>query len=82
MKTDGLFWAMRYIGGTRIAFLLEMFCSYVFAKSSVSKAYDQINAKIADVSEVLANAPMKKPLLRKKNYSWYRKFAVVSGDGT
>ncbi|GFY79253.1 hypothetical protein TNIN_391051 [Trichonephila inaurata madagascariensis] len=59
---------MRYIGQGLPS--LEMFCSLMCLPNPVcQKAYDQINAKIADVSEALANAPMKKAAAEEKNYS-------------
>ncbi|GFW91908.1 hypothetical protein TNCV_4080681 [Trichonephila clavipes] len=40
---------------------LETFCSLMCLPNPVSqKAYDRINTKIADISEALANASMKK----------------------
>ncbi|GFV68277.1 uncharacterized protein TNCV_1875591 [Trichonephila clavipes] len=46
------------------------------------KAYDRINAKIADVSEALANAPMKKAANEEKIIDGTGNFVAVSGHGT
>ncbi|GFW95919.1 uncharacterized protein TNCV_1625791 [Trichonephila clavipes] len=46
------------------------------------KAYDRINAKIADVSEALVNASMKKEVVEEKNIDGTVNFVIVSGDGT
>ncbi|GFV60307.1 hypothetical protein TNCV_3469431 [Trichonephila clavipes] len=46
---------------------LETFCSLMCLPNPVSqKAYDRINAKIADISEALANASMKKAAAEEK----------------
>ncbi|GFW80458.1 hypothetical protein TNCV_2415601 [Trichonephila clavipes] len=46
---------------------LEMFCSLMCLPNPVSqKAYDRINANIADISEALANASMKKAAAEEK----------------
>ncbi|GFV76595.1 uncharacterized protein TNCV_4728151 [Trichonephila clavipes] len=46
------------------------------------KAYDRINAKIADINETLANASMKKAAAEEKIIYGTVNFVVVSGDGT
>ncbi|GFY36125.1 hypothetical protein TNCV_4844971 [Trichonephila clavipes] len=46
------------------------------------KAYDRINAKIADISEALANASMKKAAAEEKIIDGTVNSVVVSGDGT
>ncbi|GFX95133.1 hypothetical protein TNCV_3605921 [Trichonephila clavipes] len=46
------------------------------------KAYDRINAKIADISEALANASMKKAATEEKIIDGTVNYVVVSGDGT
>ncbi|GFW26173.1 uncharacterized protein TNCV_3396691 [Trichonephila clavipes] len=46
------------------------------------KAYDIINAKIADISEALANASMKKAAAEEKIIDGTLNSVVVSGDGT
>ncbi|GFY38046.1 hypothetical protein TNIN_45871 [Trichonephila inaurata madagascariensis] len=46
------------------------------------KAYDRINTKIADVSEALANALMKKATAEEKIIDGTVNSVVVSGDGT
>ncbi|GFX72487.1 hypothetical protein TNCV_4060841 [Trichonephila clavipes] len=73
---------MRYIGQGLSS--LETFCSLMCLPNPVSqKAYDRINAKIADISEALANASMKKKLLlRKKIIDRTVNSVVVNGDGT
>ncbi|GFT94385.1 hypothetical protein TNCV_2391661 [Trichonephila clavipes] len=59
--------AMRYIGQGMSS--LETFCSLVCLPNPESqKAYDRINAKIAEISEALANASMKKAAAEEKNY--------------
>ncbi|GFT37121.1 hypothetical protein TNCV_3135701 [Trichonephila clavipes] len=56
---------MRYIGQGLSS--LETFCSLMCLPNPVSqKAYDRINAKIADISEALANASMKKAAAEEK----------------
>ncbi|GFX49893.1 hypothetical protein TNCV_1031441 [Trichonephila clavipes] len=46
---------------------LETFCSLMCLPNPASqKAYDRINAKIADISEALANASMKKAAAEEK----------------
>ncbi|GFY75223.1 hypothetical protein TNIN_60911 [Trichonephila inaurata madagascariensis] len=58
--------AIRYIGQGLSS--LETFCSLMCLPNPVcQKAYDRINAKIADVSETLANASMKKAAAEEKN---------------
>ncbi|GFW06159.1 uncharacterized protein TNCV_36351 [Trichonephila clavipes] len=59
----------------------------MYRKKSVSekvsqKTYDRINAKIADVSEALANASMKKATAEEKIIDGTVISVVVSGDGT
>ncbi|GFU82855.1 uncharacterized protein TNCV_266521 [Trichonephila clavipes] len=46
------------------------------------KVYDRINAKIADISEALANASMKKAAAEEKIIDGTVNSVVVSGDGT
>ncbi|GFU15425.1 uncharacterized protein TNCV_2700241 [Trichonephila clavipes] len=46
------------------------------------KDYDRINAKIADISEALANASMKKAAAEEKIIDGTVNFVAVSGDGT
>ncbi|GFX69717.1 uncharacterized protein TNCV_1770851 [Trichonephila clavipes] len=46
------------------------------------KAYDRINAKIADISEALANASMKKAAAEETIIDGTINSVVVSGDGT
>ncbi|GFX67421.1 uncharacterized protein TNCV_178251 [Trichonephila clavipes] len=46
------------------------------------KAYDRINAKIADISEALANASMKKAAAEEKIIDGTVNSVVVNGDGT
>ncbi|GFV27222.1 uncharacterized protein TNCV_935461 [Trichonephila clavipes] len=73
--------AMRYIGQGLSS--LETFCSLMCLPNPVSqKAYDRINAKIADISEALANASMKKAAAEEKNIDGTVNSVVVSGDGT
>ncbi|GFS35335.1 hypothetical protein TNIN_198021 [Trichonephila inaurata madagascariensis] len=75
---------------------LETFCSLMCLPSPVSqKAYDRINAKIADVSEALVNALMKKaaakekivhgtPLSEVENFIGKKKFSdekITGGNG-
>ncbi|GFT77383.1 uncharacterized protein TNCV_1470421 [Trichonephila clavipes] len=73
---------MRYIGQGLSS--LETFCSLMCLPNPVSqKAYDRINAKIADISEALANASMKKAAAEeKKIIDGTVNSVVVSGDGT
>ncbi|GFY20208.1 uncharacterized protein TNCV_208401 [Trichonephila clavipes] len=72
---------MRYIG--QGLSLLETFCSLMCLPNPVSqKAYDRINAKIADISEALANASMKKAAAEEKIIDGTVNSVVVSGDGT
>ncbi|GFW54067.1 uncharacterized protein TNCV_3828751 [Trichonephila clavipes] len=74
---------MRYIGQGLSS--LETFCSLMCLPNPVSqKAYDRINAKIADISEALANASMKKAAAaaEEKIIDGTVNSAVVSGDGT
>ncbi|GFX59080.1 uncharacterized protein TNCV_3815141 [Trichonephila clavipes] len=62
---------------------LETFCSLMCLPNPVSqKAYDRINAKIADISEALANASMKKAAAEEKIIDGNVNSVVVSGDGT
>ncbi|GFU31384.1 uncharacterized protein TNCV_1470941 [Trichonephila clavipes] len=73
--------AMRYIGQGLSS--LETFCSLMCLPNPVSqKAYDRINAKIADISEALANASMKKAAAEEKIIDGTVNSVVVSGDGT
>ncbi|GFU99410.1 uncharacterized protein TNCV_2501331 [Trichonephila clavipes] len=73
--------AMRYIGQGLSS--LETFCSLMCLPNPVSqKAYDRINAKIADISEALANASMKKAAAEEKIIEGTVNSVVVSGDGT
>ncbi|GFW08816.1 uncharacterized protein TNCV_4299891 [Trichonephila clavipes] len=73
--------AMRYIGQGLSS--LETFCSLICLPNPVSqKAYDRINAKIADISEALANASMKKAAAEEKIIDSTVNSVVVSGDGT
>ncbi|GFX55121.1 uncharacterized protein TNCV_1155821 [Trichonephila clavipes] len=61
----------------------EAYENVVSAEFQVSqKAYDRINAKIADISEALANASMKKAAAEEKNIDGTVNSVVVSGDGT
>ncbi|GFS74554.1 uncharacterized protein TNCV_458791 [Trichonephila clavipes] len=46
------------------------------------KAYDRINANIADISEALANASMKKAAAEEKIIDGTLNSVVVSGDET
>ncbi|GFW63428.1 uncharacterized protein TNCV_400941 [Trichonephila clavipes] len=72
---------MRYIGQGLSS--LETFCSLMCLPNLVSqKAYDRINAKIADISEALANASMKKAAAEDKIIDGTVNSDVVSGDGT
>ncbi|GFV42610.1 uncharacterized protein TNCV_1924321 [Trichonephila clavipes] len=72
---------MRYIG--QVLSSLETFCSLMCLPNPVSqKAYDRINAKIADISEALANASMKKAAAEEKIIDGTVNSVVVSGDGT
>ncbi|GFU65186.1 uncharacterized protein TNCV_4056561 [Trichonephila clavipes] len=72
---------MRYIGQGLSS--LETFCSLMCLPNPVSqKAYDRINAKIADISEALANASMKKAAAEEKIIDGTVNSVVVSGDGT
>ncbi|GFY42153.1 uncharacterized protein TNIN_94961 [Trichonephila inaurata madagascariensis] len=72
---------MLYIGQGLLS--LETFCSLMCLPNHVcQKAYDKINAKIADVSEALANASMKKAAAEKKIIHGTVNSVVVSGDGT
>ncbi|GFT18404.1 uncharacterized protein TNCV_4059121 [Trichonephila clavipes] len=72
---------MRYIGQGLSS--LETFCSLMCLPNPVSqKAYDRINAKIADISEALANLSMKKAAAEKKIIDGTVSSVVVSGDGT
>ncbi|GFS29770.1 uncharacterized protein TNIN_30821 [Trichonephila inaurata madagascariensis] len=62
---------------------LKTFCSHMCLPNPVSqKAYDKINSKIADVSEALANASMKKAAVEKKIIHGPVDSVAVSGDGT
>ncbi|GFW53605.1 hypothetical protein TNCV_4815091 [Trichonephila clavipes] len=62
---------------------LETFCSLICLPNPVSqKAYDIINAKIADISEALANAAMKKAAAEEKIIDGTVNSVVVRGDGT
>ncbi|GFX93172.1 hypothetical protein TNCV_4760541 [Trichonephila clavipes] len=61
----------------------EAYENVVCAEFQVSqKAYDRINAKIADISEALANASMKKAAAEEKIIDGTVNSVVVSGDGT
>ncbi|GFS38082.1 hypothetical protein TNIN_44871 [Trichonephila inaurata madagascariensis] len=72
---------MRYIGQELSS--LETFCSLMCLPNPVcQKAYDRINAKIAYVSEALANASMKKAAAEEKIIDGTVNSVVVSGDGT
>ncbi|GFY37113.1 uncharacterized protein TNIN_470961 [Trichonephila inaurata madagascariensis] len=72
---------MRYIGQGFTS--LETFCSFMCLPNPVcQKAYDKINAKIAKVSETLANASMKKAAAEEKIIECTVNSVVVSGDGT
>ncbi|GFV21793.1 uncharacterized protein TNCV_1056391 [Trichonephila clavipes] len=72
---------MRYIGQGLSS--LETFCSLMCLPNPVSqKAYDRINAKIADISVALANASMKKAAAEEKIIDGTVNSVVVSGDGT
>ncbi|GFX88628.1 uncharacterized protein TNCV_2660391 [Trichonephila clavipes] len=72
---------MRYIGQGLSS--LETFCSLMCLPNPVSqKAYDRINEKIADISEALANASMKKAAAEEKIIDGTVNSVVVSGDGT
>ncbi|GFY32892.1 uncharacterized protein TNCV_4025161 [Trichonephila clavipes] len=72
---------MRYIGQGLSS--LETFCSLMCLPNPVSqKAYDRINAKIADISEALANASMKKAAAEERIIDGTVNSVVVSGDGT
>ncbi|GFX24328.1 uncharacterized protein TNCV_421291 [Trichonephila clavipes] len=72
---------MRYIGQGLSS--LETFCSLMCLPNPVSqKAYDRINAKIADISEALANASMKKAAAEEKIIDCTVNSVVVNGDGT
>ncbi|GFY19655.1 uncharacterized protein TNCV_4648271 [Trichonephila clavipes] len=72
---------MRYIGQGLSS--LETFCSLMCLPNPVSqKAYDRINAKIADINEALANASMKKAAAEEKIIDGTVNSVVVSGDGT
>ncbi|GFS49601.1 hypothetical protein TNIN_51221 [Trichonephila inaurata madagascariensis] len=85
--------AMRYIDQGLPS--LETFCSLMCLPNPVcqkaydqinakiaDKAYDKINAKIADVSEALANASMKKAAVEEKIIDATVNSVVLSGDGT
>ncbi|GFV76181.1 uncharacterized protein TNCV_4672701 [Trichonephila clavipes] len=73
--------AMRYIGQGLSS--LETFCSLMCLLNPVSqKAYDRINAKIADISEALANASMKKAATEEKIIDRTVNSVVVNSDGT
>ncbi|GFX56975.1 uncharacterized protein TNCV_3701401 [Trichonephila clavipes] len=70
---------MHYIGQGLSS--LETFCSLMCLPNPVSqKAYDRINAKIADISEALANASMKKAAAEEKIIDRTVNFVVVNGD--
>ncbi|GFW49785.1 uncharacterized protein TNCV_358881 [Trichonephila clavipes] len=72
---------MRYIGQGISS--LETFCSLMCLPNPVSqKAYDRINAKIADISEALANASMKKAAAEEKIIDGTVNSIVISGYGT
>ncbi|GFV72241.1 hypothetical protein TNCV_637031 [Trichonephila clavipes] len=72
---------MRYIGQGLSS--LETFCSLMCLTNPVSqKAYDRLNAKIADISEALANASKKKAAAEGKNIDGTVNSVVVSRDGT
>ncbi|GFS50839.1 uncharacterized protein TNIN_136601 [Trichonephila inaurata madagascariensis] len=72
---------MRYMGQGLSS--LETFCSLMCLPNSVSqKAYDRINAKIADINEALANALMKKAAAEEKIIGGTVNSVVVSGGGT
>ncbi|GFS98918.1 uncharacterized protein TNCV_3528891 [Trichonephila clavipes] len=61
----------------------ETYENDVYVEFQVSqKAYDRINAKIADVNESLANASMKKATAEEKIIDGTVSSVVVSGDGT
>ncbi|GFX29042.1 uncharacterized protein TNCV_3030841 [Trichonephila clavipes] len=61
----------------------EAYENVVCAEFQVSqKAYDRINAKIADISEALANVSMKKAAAEEKIIDGTVNSVVVSGDGT
>ncbi|GFU23168.1 hypothetical protein TNCV_3516041 [Trichonephila clavipes] len=63
--------------------LSEAYENVVWPEFQVSqKAYDRINAKIADISEALANASMKKAAAEEKIIDGTVNSVVVSGDGT
>ncbi|GFY43614.1 hypothetical protein TNIN_72721 [Trichonephila inaurata madagascariensis] len=63
--------------------MLEMFCSLMCLPNPVcQKAYDKINAKIADVSKALANASMKKAAAEERIIHATVNSVVVSGDVT
>ncbi|GFS52293.1 hypothetical protein TNIN_130451 [Trichonephila inaurata madagascariensis] len=71
---------MRYIG--QVLPSLETFCSLMCLPNTVcQKAYGKINAKIADVSEALPNASMKKAAAQEKIIHGTVNSVVVSGDG-
>ncbi|GFW78002.1 uncharacterized protein TNCV_2490461 [Trichonephila clavipes] len=81
-STDGLFWPCAIYIGQGLS-SLETFCSLMCLPNPVSqKAYDRINAKIADISEALANASMKKAAAEEKIIDGTVNSVVVSGDGT
>ncbi|GFX93176.1 uncharacterized protein TNCV_4760551 [Trichonephila clavipes] len=67
------------INVTKIAAFIAA-CEYNDGMSQ--KAYDRINAKIADISEALANASMKKAAAEEKIIDGTVNSVVVSGDGT
>ncbi|GFT80591.1 uncharacterized protein TNCV_5122941 [Trichonephila clavipes] len=72
--------AMRDIGQGLSS--LETFCSLMCLPNPVSqKAYDRIIAKIADISEALANAWMKNAAAGEKIIDGTVNSVVVSGDG-
>ncbi|GFW76205.1 uncharacterized protein TNCV_3800401 [Trichonephila clavipes] len=65
----------------------KRFQGNMYRKKSLSekvsqKAYDRINANIADISESLANASMKKAAPEEKIIDGSVNSVVVSGDGT
>ncbi|GFY22579.1 uncharacterized protein TNCV_2178401 [Trichonephila clavipes] len=72
---------MRYVGQGLSS--LETFCFLMYLPNPVSqKAYDRINAKIANISEALSNASMKKAAAEEKIIDGTVNAVVVSGDGT
>ncbi|GFX74288.1 hypothetical protein TNCV_3452361 [Trichonephila clavipes] len=70
------------IHSPRIVFSREVLFTYVFTKLVSQKDYDIINAKIADASESLVSASMKKVAIEENIIDGTANFVVVSGDGT